>query len=41
MSTQAEAPARVLVSLATYNEAGNIEPLIESIRKFAPTPRFW
>ncbi|MFO0892305.1 MAG: polyprenol monophosphomannose synthase [Isosphaeraceae bacterium] len=27
---------RVLVSLATYNEAGNLEPLVELIRKFAP-----
>jgi dolichol-phosphate mannosyltransferase len=36
VSTQAESPPRVLVSLATYNEAGNIEPLIETIRQFAP-----
>ncbi|WP_165229068.1 polyprenol monophosphomannose synthase [Aquisphaera insulae] len=27
---------KLLVSLATYNEAGNIEPLIETIREFAP-----
>jgi dolichol-phosphate mannosyltransferase len=27
---------RLLVSLATYNEAGNLEPLVESIREFAP-----
>lgn len=29
-------PPRVVVSLATYNEAGNIEPLIAGIRQFAP-----
>jgi dolichol-phosphate mannosyltransferase len=28
---------RVLISLATYNEAENIRPLIEGIRQFAPT----
>jgi dolichol-phosphate mannosyltransferase len=27
---------RVLVSLATYNEASNLEPLVETIRQFAP-----
>ena len=27
---------RVVISLATYNEAENIEPLVESIRSFAP-----
>jgi dolichol-phosphate mannosyltransferase len=27
---------RLLVSLATYNEAGNIRPLVESIRQYAP-----
>ncbi|MGC8642628.1 MAG: polyprenol monophosphomannose synthase [Isosphaeraceae bacterium] len=27
---------RLLVSLATYNEAGNLEPLVEAIRQFAP-----
>lgn len=26
----------LLVSLATYNEAGNLEPLVETIRQFAP-----
>ncbi|MDG3003706.1 polyprenol monophosphomannose synthase [Paludisphaera mucosa] len=35
-----EAPAksstRVLVSLATFNEAENLEPLVESIRSYAP-----
>jgi dolichol-phosphate mannosyltransferase len=36
VSTQAASPPRVLVSLATYNEAGNIEPLIETIRQYAP-----
>jgi dolichol-phosphate mannosyltransferase len=25
-----------LISLATYNEAGNLEPLVETIRQFAP-----
>ncbi|WP_165071620.1 polyprenol monophosphomannose synthase [Paludisphaera rhizosphaerae] len=29
-------PPRVLVSLATYNEAENLEPLIDSIRFYAP-----
>jgi dolichol-phosphate mannosyltransferase len=32
----AVAPAKLLVSLATYNEAGNLRPLVESIREFAP-----
>jgi dolichol-phosphate mannosyltransferase len=27
---------RLLISLATYNEVGNLEPLIEEIRRFAP-----
>ena len=27
----------LLVSLATYNEAGNLRPLVETIRQFAPT----
>jgi dolichol-phosphate mannosyltransferase len=31
----ADAP-RLLVSLATYNEAGNLEPLVEAIRQHAP-----
>jgi dolichol-phosphate mannosyltransferase len=31
----AKAP-KLLISLATYNEAGNLEPLIEEIRGFAP-----
>ena len=26
----------LLISLATYNEAGNLRPLVESIRQFAP-----
>lgn len=34
-ATTAAAP-RLLVSLATYNEAGNLEPLVETIRQFAP-----
>jgi dolichol-phosphate mannosyltransferase len=29
-------PARLLVSLATYNEAGNLRALVESIRQHAP-----
>ena len=33
---QPAGPPRVLVTLATYNEAENIEPLVESIRSFAP-----
>jgi dolichol-phosphate mannosyltransferase len=28
--------SRLLISLATYNEAGNLQPLIEAIRNFAP-----
>jgi dolichol-phosphate mannosyltransferase len=28
---------KLLVSLATYNEAGNLRPLVETIRQFAPT----
>ena len=27
---------RLLISLATYNEAGNLQPLVETIRQFAP-----
>jgi dolichol-phosphate mannosyltransferase len=27
---------RLLISLATYNEAGNLEPLVQEIRKYAP-----
>jgi dolichol-phosphate mannosyltransferase len=33
---QAKTEPRLLVSLATYNEAGNLEPLVESIRQYAP-----
>lgn len=33
----ADNQAKLLVSLATYNEAGNLEPLVEAIREFAPT----
>jgi dolichol-phosphate mannosyltransferase len=33
-NTQAE--PRLLVSLATYNEAGNLQPLVENIRQYAP-----
>ena len=28
--------SRLLVSLATYNEAGNLQPLVQTIRQFAP-----
>lgn len=28
--------SRLLISLATYNEAGNLRPLVEAIRSFAP-----
>jgi dolichol-phosphate mannosyltransferase len=30
-------PARLLISLATYNEAGNLQPLVEAIRQYAPS----
>jgi dolichol-phosphate mannosyltransferase len=33
---QIQGRPKVLVSLATYNEAGNLKPLIETIRQFAP-----
>ena len=33
---QAQAEPRLLVSLATYNESGNLQPLVETIRQFAP-----
>ncbi len=38
MSDSPASPARprLLVSLATYNEAGNLRPLVQSIREFAP-----
>jgi dolichol-phosphate mannosyltransferase len=38
VSSQTDAPAspRLIVSLATYNEAGNLEPLVEAIREQAP-----
>ena len=29
-------PSRLLISLATYNEAGNLRPLVETIRQYAP-----
>ena len=32
----ASPPARLVVSIATYNEAENLEPLVASIRDFAP-----
>jgi dolichol-phosphate mannosyltransferase len=31
-----EHSSRLLISLATYNEAGNLRPLVETIRQFAP-----
>ena len=34
--TTAEAPPRLLVSLATYNESGNLRDLVAEIRKYAP-----
>src|SRR4051812_15574094 len=30
------ADPKLLITLATYNEAGNLRPLVETIRKFAP-----
>ncbi len=33
---RSEEAERLLVSLATYNEAGNLQPLVETIRQFAP-----
>ncbi len=33
----AEDARKLLISLATYNEAGNLRPLVETIRQFAPT----
>ncbi len=35
-ATQTSTPPRLLVSLATYNEAGNLRPLVETIREYAP-----
>ncbi len=35
-ATTSAGTVRLLVSLATYNEAGNLRPLVESIREFAP-----
>lgn len=32
-----EREPRLVISLATFNEAGNLEPLIRTIREFAPT----
>jgi dolichol-phosphate mannosyltransferase len=29
-------PSKLLVTLATYNEAGNLRPLVETVRQFAP-----
>ena len=36
-ASPAEDCPKLLVSLATYNEAGNLQPLVETIRQFAPT----
>jgi dolichol-phosphate mannosyltransferase len=36
LSVASSPPLRLLVSLATYNEAGNIRPLVETIRQYAP-----
>jgi len=35
-TTEAHEPARLLVSLATYNEAGNLRGMVEEIRQYAP-----
>ena len=35
--TPTQPAPRLLVSLATFNEAGNLRPLVEEIRRFAPT----
>ncbi len=35
-ATHAGDAPRLLVSLATYNEAGNLRPLVEAIRRYAP-----
>lgn len=36
MSTTSDGPVRLLVSLATYNESGNLRRLVDEIRQFAP-----
>jgi dolichol-phosphate mannosyltransferase len=36
-ATTPPASGRLLISLATYNEAGNLRPLVETIRQFAPS----
>jgi dolichol-phosphate mannosyltransferase len=35
-ASASEGAARLLISLATFNEAGNLKPLIETIREIAP-----
>ncbi len=35
-ATPAGDAGRLLISLATYNEAGNLQPLVETIRRYAP-----
>jgi dolichol-phosphate mannosyltransferase len=37
LAPQTERLPKLLISLATFNEAGNLKPLAESIRQFAPT----
>ncbi len=36
IDSQSQPGSRLLVSLATYNEAGNLQPLVQTIRQFAP-----
>ena len=36
IESQSQPETRLLVSLATYNEAGNLQPLVQTIRQFAP-----
>ncbi len=36
LESRSRSEPSVLVSLATYNEAGNLEPLVQTIRQFAP-----
>ncbi|MBV8313222.1 MAG: glycosyltransferase, partial [Planctomycetaceae bacterium] len=36
IESQSQPETRLLVSLATYNEAGNLQSLVQTIRQFAP-----
>jgi len=36
LATQPSQPVRLLISLATYNEAGNLLPLVDAIHDYAP-----